>query len=156
MHIVLIHLQSCYSREKRAVGDLASIDAVRIAVGKKVFKSKCKLSFQFGTKEPYILFSYFDGKGNKCEHSVHLNDDELKEVKYFVESDDDSLGDDADESMTVIAFRITPTQKNNFEKYSSSYHQDDSEDEGKTERHYISVEFRDTDDFHVSCIWCVL
>ena len=130
-------------------GGLASIDAVRIAVGKKVFKSKCKLSFQFGTKEPYILFSYIDGKGNKCEHSVYLNNDELKEVNYFVESDDDSLGNDADESMTVMSFRITPTEKNGFDKYSSAY-QEESEDEGKTERRYISVEFQDIYHFQVS------
>ena len=144
------------SSDEELGGDLPSIDAVRIAVGKKVFKSKCKLSFQFGTKEPYILFSYIDGKGNKCKHYVHLNDGDLKEVNYFVESDDDSLGDDADESMTVMSFRIAPTEKNGFDKYSSAYHQDDSEDEGKTERRYISVEFRDTDDFQVSCILCVI
>jgi hypothetical protein len=77
---------------------------VRIAVGKKVFKSKCKLSFQLWTKKPYILFSYFDGKGNKREHSVYLNNNELRVrgLNYFVESDDDSLADNADESTTVI------------------------------------------------------
>ena len=34
---------------KQTVGDRASIDAVQIAVGEKVFSKKCELSFQFDT-----------------------------------------------------------------------------------------------------------
>jgi len=135
-------------RRKRSPGDRACIDAVRIAVGKKVFKSRCELSFQFGTTDPYIHFSFFD-KNKRSEHSVHLKNEELKEVKYFIadENEDNAVTDDNDNSMTMIAFRITPTEKNKFTKYSSAYHQEDTEDAEKNERRYISVEFRDTDDF---------
>lgn len=45
-------------RPRRAVGDVASIDAVQIAIGKKVIKSKCTLSFQFGTTDPYLQISF--------------------------------------------------------------------------------------------------
>ena len=109
------------------------------------------MSLQFGTNNPYLLFSFYD-EGKKSEHSVYLRDDELKEVKYFIARDDENEGsaaDDTVESMTVIAFRITPTDKNNFTKYSRSYNQEDTEDEEKNERRYISVEVRDTDEFQV-------
>ncbi len=125
------------------------MDAVRIAVGKKVFRSKCVLSFQFGTKDPYIQFS-FEEKGNIREHCVYLGQDELKEVKYHIANEGDAEdNDDMDDSMTVIAFRITPTDKNNFTKYTSAYNQEDNDDSKNTERRYISVEVRDTDEFRV-------
>ena len=50
------------ARRKRTVGDRVSLDAVRIAVGKKVFHKQCKLSFRFGTVEPYIQFVYFENE----------------------------------------------------------------------------------------------
>ena len=134
-----------YAKPKRAAGDRVAIDAVRIAIGKKVFKHKCELSFQFGTTDPYILFS-FDDYGKQRKHRAHVKDDELKEVKYYIADENDANED----SMTVIVFRITPTEKNNFVKYSSAYNQDDCQDSGPTERHYISVEVRDSDEFVVS------
>ena len=91
-----------------------------------MFKRKCELSFQFGTSSPYILFSYYDDKSNKNEHSVYLKDQELQEVKYFIASEDEN--EDIDESMTVMVFRITPTEKNNFLKYPRSYDQEDTEE----------------------------
>ncbi len=83
------------------------------------------------------------------EHRVYLrSSDELKEVKYHIADDNaTSEGDDIDDSMTVIAFRITPTDKNNFIKYTSSYDQEESDQ--ITGKQYISVEFRDNDDFRV-------
>ena len=78
--------------------DLASIDVVRIAVGKKVFKSKCR------------AIEVWE------EDSVYLNNNELRGLNYFVESDDDSLADNADESTTVICdvFPHNPTEKNEY------------------------------------------
>jgi hypothetical protein len=135
-------------RPKRAVGDLASIDAVRIAIGKKIFKSKCELSFQFGTSEPYIQFA-FEDRGNMSENRVYLKSgEELKEVKYRIADDNDAPeGDDISNSMTVIAFRITPTDKNNLIKFTSSYDREESDQ--ITGKQYISVEVRDADDFRV-------
>lgn len=135
-------------RPKRAVGDLASIDAVRIAIGKKIFKSKCELSFQFGTSEPYIQFA-FEDRGNMSENRVYLKSgEELKEVKYRIADDNDAPeGDDISSSMTVIAFRITPTDKNNLIKFTSSYDREESDQ--ITGKQYISVEVRDADDFRV-------
>ena len=131
------------------MGDRASIDAVRIAVGKKVFSKKCELSFQFCTRSPYIQFSYFH-KDKQIQHPVYLKQDELKEVKYYIARDDDSSADDSFEPMTLIVFRITPTMKNKFDKYSNAYSQEDTEDEIKTDRRFISVEVRDAEDFQVT------
>jgi len=132
-------------------GDVASIDAVRIAIGKKVFRAKCLLSFQFGTKSPYIQFS-FENKGKTSEHRVYLKNDDLKEVKYHIPDELDNSDEDDEDSMTVIAFRITPTEINNLEKYSSSYKQDESDDEKNSHKRYISVEVRDADDFKVRTV----
>ena len=139
------------ARSMRAVGDVASIDAVRIAIGKKVFRAKCILSFQFGTKSPYIQFS-FENKGKTSEHRVYLKSDDLKEVKYHIPDELDNSDEDDEDSMTVIAFRITPTEINNLEKYSSSYKQDESDDEKNSHKRYISVEVRDADDFKVRTV----
>ncbi|KAL7551587.1 hypothetical protein ACHAWF_014773, partial [Thalassiosira exigua] len=147
-------VQECVAHDRprrgRPPGDRASIDAVRIAIGTEVFKSRCQLSFQFGTAHPYILFAYFDGKGKKNEHTVFISDDELKEVKYFIARDD--VTNDIDDAMTVIAFRITPTDKNNFVKYPRSYLQDEKEEDEDTERRYITVEVRDTDEFQAMLV----
>ena len=141
----------CVAKRGARVGDVASIDAVRIAIGKKVFRAKCMLSFQFGTKSPYIQFS-FENKGKTSDHRVYLKNDDLKEVKYHIPDELDNSDDDDEDSMTVIAFRITPTENNNLEKYSSSYKQEDSDDEKNSHKRYISVEVRDADDFKVRSI----
>ncbi len=135
-------------RPKRAVGDLASIAAVRIAIGEKIFKSKCELKVQFGTADPYIQFS-FEDRNKMSEHRVYLKSgEELKEVKYrFSDDNDTPEGDNISDSMTVIAFRITPTDKNNLIKFTSSYDQEESDQ--ITGKQYISVEVRDADDFRV-------
>jgi len=134
-------------RRRRAVGDVAFIDAVRIAIGTKIVKSKCTLSFQFGTKNPYIQFS-FEDEGKLSEHCVFIDGDELKEVMFYIARDNDtSEVDEFGDSMTVIVFRITPTDRNSLIKYTSSYdHDDRSNDQSKR---YISVEVRDADDFKV-------
>ena len=123
---------------------------MRIAVGKKLFKKGCELSFQLGTRNPYILFSFLDGKGKKKEHSVHLKDDELKELRYYVDGDDEAdEANDIDDAMSVIAFRITPSEKNDFAKYPNVYDPDESGG-AKIEKRYIVVELRDSDDLQVS------
>ena len=135
---------------QKAVGDIVSIDAVRIGVGKKVFRSKCKLSIQFGTNNPYIKFSYENKKGKLHEHDVFVKGEELTEVKYHIPDENDTGEDGDSDSMTMIAFRINPSESNGFDKYSSSYSQENNDDPDKFHKQYISVEVRDTDDFRVS------
>jgi len=134
-----------------AIGDIVSIDAIRIGVGKKVFGSKCRLSFQFGTNNPYIEFSYENKKGKMTDHTVLVKGEEITEVKYHIPDENDTSEDGADsDSMTMIAFRINPSKSNGFDKYSSSYSQENNDDPEKFHKQFISVEVRDTDDFRVS------
>ena len=133
-----------HERSKRAFGDVASIDAVRIGVGKRVFRSKCKLSFQFGTNNPYIEFSYENRKGKMTDHTVFVKGEELTEVKYHIPDENDTGEDGAEsDSMTMIAFRIKPSESNGFDKYSSSYSQENNDDPEKFHKQFISVEVRD-------------
>lgn len=137
-----------------APGDRRAVDAVNIAIGKKMVTSKCELSVQTGSRHPYIQFSGVDPKGNIISHKVLLNNDDLKEIKYFIANDE--TNDDADESLTMIAFRITPTEKNGFTNYPNKYHQDNSEDDDKTDKYYVSVEVRDPDTLFVSLLKLML
>ena len=125
---------------------------MRIAIGKKVFRDKCALAFQLGTASPYIQFS-FEHKGKLSEHRVYLKSGEVKEVKYHIPHEKETGEGEIDSySMTMIAFRISPNDKNNLEKYSSSYNQEDSDESEKTHKRYISVEIRDNDEFYVSIL----
>ena len=51
--------------------DLLSISVARIAIGKKVFKTKCVLSFLIvGAKEPYMVFAFEDKKSVQIKVSL--------------------------------------------------------------------------------------
>ena len=125
------------------------IEAVRIAIGKKVMSNNCEISFQLGTKDPYIQFSYVD-IGKTIDHTVLLKTDDLEEVKYFISNEDDE--DDSGDQISFIAFRIKSTELNGFTKFSRSYDQDTPGKKGTadTKKRYISVEVRDPDKLHVS------
>ncbi len=128
-----------------SVADLILIDAARISVGKKVFKSKCALKFQFGTKHPYMLFCWNNAQGEKQEHKVSLKGDAdaLTELNYYIPDDKDNNESDGTDEFTFIAFKITPTEANQFGMYTKSY----------DENSYIVVEVRDSDtDFFAALI----
>ena len=137
------------SPNKSAFADKPRIEAVRIAIGKKVMSNNCEISFQLGTKDPYIQFSYVD-KGKTIDHTVLIKTDDLEEVKYFVSNEDDE--DDSDDQISFIAFRIKPSEQNDFQKFSRSYDQGTPDKKGSTDtkKRYISVEVRDPDKLHVS------
>ena len=129
--------------KRSPIGGLFTIEAARIAVGKKVFKSKCELQFQFGAKDQYMKFCW-NNKGKEGSHTVSLKQDsDLRGLNYHIAEDDNNesiLTDGFDDSMTFIAFKIEPSDTNGLTKYTNSY-DDDS---------YVTVEFRDNDQFLVS------
>lgn len=150
-------VESVRPRRKRPLGDRATIDAVRIAVGKRVFRSSCEFSIQFGTKNPYLHFSCHDASGTKVTHCTYLKDHEITELKYFIASDDDISDDNFDgakgsssEDMTVIVFRITPTPKNGLDKYTNAYEKDT--DGVSAEKRYISIELRSNEQFQAMLV----
>lgn len=128
--------------------DVASINAVRIAIGTKVVKSKCALSFQLGTTDPYLQF-LFEYKDKMNEHCVYLRNEELLEVKYSI-SEHTAEGNEIADSMTVISFCINPTKKNKLNKYSKYYDPMGCDDKDTISlKRYISMEFLDAYDFKV-------
>ena len=129
--------------KRPTIGDLFTFEAARIAVGKKVFKSKCELKFQFGAKDQYMMFCW-NNKGKERFHKVSLNQDsELLGLNYYIAEENDNnesiLTDGVDYLMTMIAFKIKATDTNGFVVYTNSFN-DDS---------YVTVEFRDNDQFLV-------
>ena len=137
---------------KSAFADKSRIEAVRIAIGEKVMSNKCGLSFQLGTKQPYIQFSYVF-RGKAVDHTVFLDRDELLEVKYYVHKEDDE--DDSDDQISFMAFRIKPNGQNDFDKFTSTYDQSESPSKkGSIDimKRYIAVEVRDPDTLHVSAV----
>jgi hypothetical protein len=115
------------------------IDAARISVGKKVFKSKCALKFQFGAKDPYMKFCWNNAQGEEQAHKVSLKGDAdaLTELNYYIPDDKDNNESDGTDEFSFIAFKVTPTKGNKFGMYTKSY----------DENSYIVVEFRDSEQF---------
>ena len=86
----------------------------------------------------------WNNKGKEKFHKVSLNQDsELLGLNYYVAEENDNnesiLTDGFDDSMPIIAFKITPTESNGLTVYTNSF-DDDS---------YVTVEFRDNDQFLV-------
>mmetsp|Transcript_28011 Transcript_28011/g.66753 ORF Transcript_28011/g.66753 Transcript_28011/m.66753 type:complete len:566 (-) Transcript_28011:2205-3902(-) len=142
------------SPSKSAFADKSRIEAVRIAIGKRVMSNKCGISFQLGTKQPYIQFSY-EARGKIIDHTVLLKRDDLEEVKFFVPKEEDE--DDSDDQISFVAFRIKPNEQNDFKKFSNAYDQSKSPNKkGSIDimKRYIVVEVRDPDTLHA--MWLTL
>ena len=142
---MLLHRdQGVQTRAARADGDLAVLGVARMAIGGKVLKSNCALKVQFGTKEPYLLFCYSEGK---VQHQlrVNLKGDDLQELNYFIADDDEN--NDSDDNMSIIAFRIKPSKRNGLDKFSEWYDAEERTD--NWDKTYITLEIRDKEEFPV-------
>ena len=137
----IISFSSQSATKPNSITDLMLIDAARISVGKKVFKSKCALKFQFGTKNPYMLFCWNNTQGEEQSHKVSLKGDAdaLTELNYYIPDDKDNNESDGTDEFSFIAFKITPTKGNKFGMYTKSY----------DENSYIVVEVRDSEQFQI-------
>ena len=133
---------------------IKSIDALRITIGRKVIKANCNLKFHLGGGESYIAFFFNEPQDEEVdddltlselharEHRVYLKQcDEMKEMKIFYNVNTSGGGC----STSVIAFRITPTARNGFDRFSEFYEVDDDEANDKGGR-YITVEVNNTAD----------
>ena len=130
----------------------ATQEAVRIAIGRKVIRAKCSLSFCFALQEQFILFS-FEEEGRMCEMRVYLKHHDLKEMKYHIAND----GECDEEGyigcpMSVIAFRITPTSLNGLDRFADFYDKEETDESNDKGGRYITLEFQDTCDFRVGDI----
>lgn len=117
----------------------------RIAVGKKVFKSRCTLKFQWGTRRPYMLFGFSINGSKSVEIKVPFKGEDLKELAYHVAYGEES--DEYDSSMSVVAFCIMPNENNKLHEFSKWYNGELDDASGMK---YITMELRDKEQFQVS------
>jgi len=139
------------SSDESDEGDNTSLrmKAYRIAIGTKVFKTNCKLVFQFNIRQPYIQLSFeVDGKSRR--HRVFIDhNEELKMVKYHIAPADDTVeGEVIGDILSVIVFRIRPSGLNDLTRYRDAYNQEGDGGEDVT-KNYISVDPSNNDQFEV-------
>ena len=129
----------------------ATQEAVRIAIGRKVMRAKCSLSFCFALQDQFILFSFEEEGGRMCEMRVYLKHHDLKEMKFHIANDDEYVeGGYIGSPMSVIAFRITPTTLNGLDRFADFYDKEETDESNDKGGRYITLEFQDTGDFRVS------
>ena len=149
-------LQEVRSKRKKLPGSRERYDVARIAIGKKVFSTGCMLELQTGTREPRFIISFSTGESKNIitHHEILLDDDTLKEFKYFVRkesygqsenNDDQDDEQDDDNQLPFFALRVSPNEVNELAKYSNSYTQSDNKENDKTKKWYIVIEFRSDD-----------
>lgn len=78
--------------QPRKIGQCISLWPIRISFDNKVFSHECEVRFQTGTSDPYILLAY-SSKKNKRMHKIHTEGNDLLEMSYFVEDDEDNDDD---------------------------------------------------------------
>mmetsp|Transcript_11415 Transcript_11415/g.23336 ORF Transcript_11415/g.23336 Transcript_11415/m.23336 type:complete len:367 (+) Transcript_11415:2235-3335(+) len=155
----------------RKMGNRIKVDAVRIAIGKKVFSHGCEFSFQPGTHAPFLRLRYKkEAKDNmptakKDEDEVHsITPDSIEEMHYFLadKNDEESELDDSSnlelssgsDAMSFLAMRIKPNKSNRLNKFSSAYLQstDGAEKKDLALKQYIVVELRSDDEFETNML----
>ena len=140
---------------KEKVGSRPTLDAVRIAVGKKVFSSCCKIQFQTVLSQIHLHYKNMHG-----DHEVHvIESDHITEAKYFWSDDNDGQTSqnelpEVDDQLPFIVIRVRPNMDNKLAKYSSSYVQDEKEGDNTSKKWYVVVELRSAEDFKSALDFC--
>ena len=146
------------------MGETMKVEAVRIAVGSRIFHVNCKISFQPGGKQQYISLLYTRSVVNppsttNIEHKFFLDDKSITDLKYFIPSaadddDDDTSFDNResqDDAMSFLAMRINPTESNRLTDYPRAYLTDEQLDTRDStmlgKKRFIVIEFRKSDEF---------
>eukprot|EP00814_Leptocylindrus_danicus_P021932 CAMPEP_0116004258 /NCGR_PEP_ID=MMETSP0321-20121206/502_1 /TAXON_ID=163516 /ORGANISM="Leptocylindrus danicus var. danicus, Strain B650" /LENGTH=1022 /DNA_ID=CAMNT_0003472539 /DNA_START=186 /DNA_END=3255 /DNA_ORIENTATION=- len=134
--------------KEKKVGMRPTLDVVRIAIGKKVFSSGCKMQFQTVSSKIHLEFRNTNG-----DDDVHVIEaDHISEVKYFWSDDSDGRTSpnefsEIDDQLPFIAMRVQPTTENRLGRYSSSYVQIEKDGDNLSKKWYIVVELRSVEDF---------
>lgn len=138
------------------------MDAVRIAIGKRVFSTRCKLKFRSlspeGLRPGYLTLSYDRGAlSPPVDHNIRLDYDSVQEMKYYLaDEEEDSTGTtiaidfDESEQLSFLAMQIVPNEDNGLSKFTNAYvpspkSADDSD--SKVNKRYIAIEFRSNNEF---------
>jgi hypothetical protein len=135
------------------------MDAVRIAIGKKLFSTGCKLKFRSlsSTGPGYLTLSYDKGQFTHVEHRISLDYDSVQEMKYYLADEEDdpsgatiTIDFDESEQLSFLAMQIVPNEDNGLSKFTNAYvpspkKSDDSD--SKVNKRYIAIEFRSNNEF---------
>ena len=123
---------------------LTKLDASRIAIGKKVFRSCCGVEYKaFGVDRAVLTLSFV-----KEGRRTRYNPDEHAQLKIDLDGiNADTLyhyhaSKDDDEDLCFVAISVEPTMANGLSLYSKSY----KPKEGDDSKEYIVVEFKDDSD----------
>jgi hypothetical protein len=119
------------------------MDAIRIAIGKKVFHNYCKIDFD--ADRGYLKISYRQDEERlaspdreSATHNIDLISD-LQEMKFHIESESDGEED----LSSFLALNVKKSNTNGLTKLSNCYKPDCSD----PSKRYIVIEFRNDDDF---------
>lgn len=73
------------SRLSQPVGQRVRCDALRIAIGSKVFDKGCVLQFQPSSRRPKLRIDYENTASSEIRsHETYLDEEEIKELYYYV------------------------------------------------------------------------
>jgi hypothetical protein len=145
------------SSQDKKVGQ-RTYDAVRIAIGKKVFYSECRIAAQASALELFFRKpprGRNSSQGEQVEHCISLNKELLDGIKYYCgEVNEDALDGEV-EQLSFLALLVEKTETNQLKKYSNWYKPIEAE-EGNPTR-FVLVEFRSDNDLlqlveHMSAI----
>jgi hypothetical protein len=155
----LLHVSSPQSPQPRAQSRTKSeCDAVRIAVGMKVFFSECKvalnnagvleLSFKQTQRDTSRSKRAASKKDKGSEEHLTVTMDlpvDLKEIKFYIAgeaSDTEEASakpvDDETDQMSFLAMRVDASKSNGLKMYPNQYKPNEPDDS----KRYILVEFR--------------
>ena len=170
------HPRRLPSRQGKAV--YRTVDAVRIAIGKKIIRSKCQLTLDLRHEgQGFLNLSYAVDSGAKRgqkkkakaeKHKIRCDDDSIQELVYYIADDDDdqngnrsqqpfdlatphkkSQGFDESEHMSFLAIRVEPNNDNGLKSIKNSYLQSLQDTHSRAEeKKYVVIEVRSDKDFN--------
>lgn len=133
-------------------------DAVRVAVGKNVFRLECGIAFDSKSTNLTIRYKKGDRRLTRnlnltsssaeeyVTHTIRLSED-LEELKFYSQTCDDELEElDGDECEVIhfLSMRVKKKEDNGLKVLSNTYKPEGSD----LERKYIVVEFRSEKEFN--------
>lgn len=128
-------------------------EAVRIAIGSKVFEQNCKVKLK---GDGVMELSYKTEKDELVCHTIDFSRGDVVEAKYFATADTSADAQLAEnnknatsgnteedfELATFIAMKVDKTDQNNLKKYSNAYRPDGKSDE----KRFVVIELRTDED----------
>lgn len=95
-------------KRKPRFGSRLEINLVRVAIGSTVFSHRCRLQFQLGTSDPFVVISFAESDDTLTEKEIKISLLSIGEIKYCLDEEDDNT---AAEQITFIAFKLSYSER---------------------------------------------